>query len=259
MNILLTNDDGIYAPGLAALYRELKHLGEVVVVAPDRQQSATGTSITLHHPLHVTEIGAPLAHVKAFSVDGTPGDCVIMGLETLAGNGVGQVVCGINEGANLGDDVLISGTVGAALQGYFRGLPAMAVSVAATAPRFDAGARIAALLAGNIAEGALTGRILLNINVPNLFMEDLKGVEITRLGRRRYADAITEGHDGLRKYYWIVRGTAHWSEDTGTDIWAIRRDRVSITPLHTDLTHPSQQALLEGLCPSLFEGLCQRR
>jgi len=258
LKFLVVNDDGIYAEGLWALAGALTPLGEVVVVAPDRQQSGTGPAITLHHPLRVTEIGAPVARVRAYSVDGTPGDCVILGLETLAGDGVEQVVCGINEGANLGDDVLISGTVGAALQGYFRGLPSMAVSVAGTAPRFDAAARIAALMAGQIAAGALPGRILLNINVPNLFMEEVKGVEVTRLGRRSYADTISEGDDGQRKYYWIVRGTARWSEEEGTDIWAIMRDRVSITPLYTDLTSRSQLASLEGLCPALFGGLCLR-
>lgn len=253
MKILVTNDDGIYARGLWALAESLSTIAEVVVVAPDREQSAVGTSITLQHPLRAREFAPLVKGVNAYSVEGTPADCVILGLETLVEGKVGVVFSGINEGSNLGNDVLISGTVGAALQGYFRRLPSIAFSVAAMGDvRYDVAAKLAALLANRIAEGALPQEILLNVNVPNLPWDQIRGIELTRLAGRSYTDKIKEEHDGKRGYYWIVRGKAEWNVDQGTDIWAIQKRKISITPLQSNLTCHADLGVLSPLLSPLF-------
>ena len=209
MRILVTNDDGVYAMGLWTLVRALSEVGEVVVVAPDREQSAAGTSVTLHQPLRAREIKPPVEGIKSYSVEGTPADSVILALRGLIDDKVDLVASGINEGSNLGNDVLISGTVGAALQGYLNGIPSIALSVAALEDiHLDAAARLAVVMARIIEANALPREILLNINLPNLPLSQIQGVEITQLGRRSYGDVIEEGHDGKRKYYWIVRGEA---------------------------------------------------
>lgn len=236
MQILVTNDDGVYADGLWALVKELKDVGKVTVVAPDRDQSGTGTAVTLRHPLRLTEIKAPLNGVKAYSVEGTPGDSVILAIRFAIKDKIDLVVSGINEGPNLGNDVFISGTIGAALQGYFYGIPAIAVSVAAfEGLHFDVAARLAKLLATGFQKGALPRKLLLNVNLPNLPPEKIEGIEITTLGERSYTDKIDQGHDGKREYYWIVRGVPEWSVSQGTDVWALEQNRVSITPFYGNL------------------------
>lgn len=253
----MSNDDGIYAPGLWALVKELKGVGKVVVVTPDREQSAVGTSVTLHQPLRVSEVEPPVPGIQTYSVEGTPADSVIIALGTLVKDKVDLVMAGINQGANLGNDVLISGTVSAALQGYFYNIPSVAISVAAMNDcHFDVAARVGRLVAKAIASQPPGEGLLLNINLPNRPLAQIKGVELTQLGKRTYADKIKEGHDGKRKYYWIVRGSAKWVEDAGTDIWALRRGKVSITPLHSDLAyavHPD--SLTSGLCRTLSRDL----
>lgn len=259
MRILVTNDDGIYAKGLWTLVAALKETGEVVVAAPDREQSAVGSSVTLHHPLRAREIEPPVSGVKSYSVEGTPADSVILALRTLIHGEIDLVVSGINEGANMGDDVLISGTVGAALQGYLNGIPSMAVSVKAVDNvHFDAAARLAVVLTKLIAKGALPRRMLLNINLPNLPLSQIKGIELTHLGRRSYGDTIEEGHDGKRKYYWIVRGKPEWQPQDGTDIWAVLNDRISITPLHAVATSPRVLSTLKQLSPTILQELFDR-
>lgn len=256
MRILVTNDDGIYAKGLWNLVRALREVSEVVVVAPDREQSAMGTSVTLHQPLRAREIEPLISGVKSHSVEGTPADAVILALGRLLDDKVDMVFSGINEGANLGNDVLISGTVGAALQGYLQGIPSIALSVAALENvQFDAAARLAVVIARMIEAKALPEEILLNINLPNLPLSQIQGVEITQLGRRSYGDEIKEGHDGKRKYYWIVRGKPEWEPKEGTDIQALLNDKISITPLHSDLTSPSALPLLKELSPTIFKDL----
>ncbi|MDY6908213.1 MAG: 5'/3'-nucleotidase SurE [Chloroflexota bacterium] len=256
MRILATNDDGQYAQGLWTMVKALKALGEVVVVAPDREQSAVGTSVTLHHPLRAREVPPLVEGVTSFSVEGTPADCVILALGHLIDGDVDIVVSGINEGPNLGDDVLISGTVGAALQGYLRGLPSVAVSVGALEGcHFDVAAHLAAIVVARIAQGSLPRRILLNINLPNQPLECIQGLEVTQLGQRRYVDTIAEGHDGKREYYWIVRGTPEWMLNEGTDIWALSHDRISITPLHAVTTNPRVLSKLTALSPAMFREL----
>ena len=256
MKILLTNDDGIHAEGLWALAEEVARVREVVVVAPDREQSAVGTSVTLHHPLRVKKVHSPIPRIETYSVEGTPADSVILALNTLFKDKIDLVISGINEGSNLGNDVLISGTVGAALQGHFYGIPSFAISVGALGDvHYDVAAKVGALVAGVGAEGLLPKEILLNINLPNLPAREIQGIEITRLAGRSYLDNIKRGHDGKREYYWIVRGTPVWDEEEGTDILALRKGRISLTPLQLNLTYPSRLPALEGLCASLLREL----
>ena len=242
LQILVTNDDGVHAEGLWALVKELKDIGKVTVVAPDRDQSGIGTAITMRQPLRLTEIKSPVRGVKAYSVEGTPGDSVILALRFAVKDTIDLVVSGINEGPNLGNDVFISGTIGGALQGYFYGIPAIAVSVAAFEKlRFDVAARLARLLAAGFQQGMLPRKLLLNVNLPNLPKEKIGGIEITSLGERSYTDKIGQGHDGKREYYWLVRGVPEWSVVSGTDIWAMEQDKISITPFHGNLDGSNPQ------------------
>lgn len=233
MRIIVTNDDGIQAEGLWALAAELSNIAEVLVVAPDRDQSGTGTSVTLRHPLRLNKIKSPLDKVPAYCVEGTPADSIILAINAvLRGKRVDFVVSGINEGPNIGDDVFISGTVGAALQGYLYGIPSIALSIAGFgALRFEVAARLARILISTVARSHNTHQLLLNVNLPNLTPHELKGVEITRLGERKYSDRIESGHDGKREYFWIMRGKSEWQFVPGTDIWALEQNRISITPL----------------------------
>jgi len=261
VKVLITNDDGIAAPGLWALAEEMSRSAEVVVVAPDREQSGVGTSVTLHSPLRVRSVRPPIAGIETYAVEGTPADSVIIALRMLLEDGLDLAVSGINEGSNLGTDVLISGTVGAAFQAYFYGLPAIAVSVASFDNlHFEPACRVCALLAGQLAAGDLPPRFLLNVNLPNLPIDQLKGIEITHLGERSYTDAVKRGgikagHDGKRNYYWIEHGEPVSREEKGTDVWALRQDKVSITPLHNDLTNHEQLAALSAARASLLQGL----
>lgn len=236
MQILITNDDGVYADGLWALVKEFKDIAKITVVAPDRDQSGTGTSVTLRHPLRLIEAKSTVSGVNAYSVEGTPGDSVILAIRYAIKEKVDLVVSGINEGPNLGNDVYISGTVGGALQGFFYGIPALAISVAAfNELHFDAAAKLAKLIALGFLHKSLPNRLLLNVNLPNLPKEQIKGIEITRLGERNYTDRIDQGHDGKRDYYWIVRGVPEWSVDPGTDVWALEQNKISITPFAGEL------------------------
>jgi 5'-nucleotidase len=259
LRILVTNDDGITARGLWALVRELRRVAEVVVVAPDRDQSGIGTAVTLHHPVRVSPVPPEATRVESYAVEGTPADTVILALKTiLKDKKVDMVFSGINEGSNMGNDVLISGTVSAALQGYFYGLPSIAISVGAIKKvRFDVAARLGVLIAQRVAAGDMPPKFLLNINLPNLPLNKITGLEITRLGERSYMDNIKAGHDGKRKYYWIVRGKPDWIEVKGTDIWALGQNKISITPLHSDLSSQDQLKPLGKTITALFQGLKQ--
>ncbi len=251
MRILVSNDDGINADGLWALVKELKDIATVTVVAPDRDQSGVGTSVTLRHPLRMIEIKPPVDGVTAYSVEGTPADSVIMALKLVLKAGVDMVVSGINEGPNLGDDVFISGTVGAALQGFFYGIPAMAVSIAAFGSlHFEVGAKLARLMVKEMVGRDMPRRILLNVNLPNLPREQLDGIEITRLGERRYTDRIEPGYDGKRQYHWIMRGRSDWEAVSGTDIWAVEHNKISVTSLFGNPDGTGE--FLKGLVPELL-------
>ena len=254
LKILVTNDDGFLARGLWDLARALSEVGEVCIVAPDREQSAVGSSVTLHNPLRVKKIRSPINDVKSYLVEGTPGDCVILALGHLLDTKIDMVFSGINEGSNLGDDVLLSGTVGAALHGYLKGVPSVAISVGALKEvHFDAASRLAVVLAPLIAD--LPAGVFLNINLPNLPLEQIKGIEVTRLGRRSYSDEIQPGHDGKRDYYWIVRGRPEWLPEEGTDIWAFTNNKISITPLYNELTNMHVLSAVGELSPQIIKGL----
>ena len=229
--ILVTNDDGVHAPGLAALASALDELGDVYVVAPDREQSAVGHALTLHRPLRVTAIGE-----RRFSVNGTPSDCVNLAVLGLLPERPILVAAGINHGSNLGDDVTYSGTVSAAMEGTLLGVPSMAVSQSDPETGTLEGAQaVAKLVASRVLVEGLPSKTLLNINVP---AGPLAGIRMTRLGHRVYQEKVVRETDprGL-PYYWIGAGPPVWSEDEASDIAAVHRGMASVTPLHLDLTH----------------------
>jgi 5'-nucleotidase len=256
MTILVTNDDGIESEGLWELVKELKSVAPVVVVAPDKEQSAIGTAVTLYQRLGIHRVETGLRGVEAYSLAGTPGDCVIVGLSMLAGSKVGMVVSGINQGANLGDDVLISGTVAGALQGYLRGLHAIAVSVEKGESFFmDTAARIAALLSRWIGHNSLLGSVFLNVNVPNIPFEQIRGVKVTRLASGTHTDVAREENEGSRKYYYLVRHKKDKAADSKSDVWAVEQNSISITPLHTQWLNRSAPAIPDNLGYDLFHGL----
>jgi 5'-nucleotidase len=256
MEILVTNDDGIFAPGLWRLARELKQSARIVVVAPDREQSGLGTAVTLRHPLRVQKVKPLVPEVEAYSVDGTPTDSVILALGKLLKNKVDLVISGINSGPNLGDDVLISGTVGAALMGYRHGLPALAVSIASLDDQYlDNAARLTALLAKRLAHLSLPSNPLFNINLPSLPLPAIKGIKLTRLASRSHIDTVEEGHDGRKAYYWLVRQKIEKDAGKDTDIWAIEKGHISITPLHTELFNQPSPLISDSLCNELLKEL----
>ena len=256
MKILVTNDDGIFAQGLWILVKELRKIAEVVVVAPDRERSAIGTAVTLHQPLRAQKVTPMVPEVETYSVEGTPADSVILALGKLVKNKIALVISGINHGSNLGEDVLISGTVGAALQGYLHRLPAFAISVAPRDnPHLDNAAKLATLLAKKIESNALPANIFLNVNVPNLPLAKIKGIKITRLASKSHIDTVEEGHDGRRKYYWLIRQEMGKDTDKATDMWAIEQGNISITPLHTNLLNQPSPLLPDNLCSDLLQEL----
>jgi 5'-nucleotidase len=253
MKILVTNDDGIQAPGLWALAEQLAAVGEVVVFAPAQEQSGVGTAISLHRSVGLSKVDSKLLGVPAFAVDGTPGDSVILALEVM--KDIGLVVSGINTGANMGCDVLLSGTVGAALQGYIHGIPSVAVSIQARQDfHFEVAARVASLLARKVF-GNGTGPILLNVNVPNVPQHEIKGIELTRVGKGGFSTAITMGRDGSWDKYKISIGKPWWSGDVGTDIHAVENARISITPLQGELSTAERSPFSQDMPDMLFREL----
>lgn len=242
MYILVTNDDGISSEGLLALKQALAKVGPVVVVAPDHNWSAAGHSKTMHKPLRIQKVKLPDGDY-GYSTDGAPSDCVAIGVLGFLPDQPGLVVSGINKGANLGDDITYSGTVAAAMEGSIFGLPAIAVSLVDYSPdpeanNFAYAADFAARLAAHVLDNGLGNEVLLNVNVPNLPSEKINGVEITRLGKRVYRDELIERTDPYgRKYYWIGGERPTGIIARGTDIKAIAEGKVSVTPIHLDLTH----------------------
>ena len=259
MKVLLSNDDGIFARGIWLLAEELKKIAQVVVVAPDREQSAVGTAVTLRHPLRVQQVKSLVPGIETYSVDGTPADSVILALSKLIRDRADLVISGINLGLNLGDDVLISGTVGAALQGYLRGCPALAISVAAGDNKSpEIAASLAALLAKKVVSGISPANIFLNVNLPNVPISEIKGIKLTRLASKSHINTVTQGHDGRKEYYWLVRQQTNIDDsDRKTDIWAVENGYISITALYTSLFSRPPHALLNGLCSGLFQELKQ--
>lgn len=229
--ILITNDDGVFSEGLKLLARSLAELGEVVVVAPDREQSATGHSLTLHRPLRMEPI-----RENWYAVDGTPTDCVNLAvLSLLKDTPPDLIASGINFGLNLGDDVTYSGTVSATFEGTLLGIPSIAFSQeVAEGFSFARGAGIARdFVEELLAAESLPPELALNVNFP---AGPVTGLSFTRLGRRVYRQSVVEKQDPRgRKYYWIA-GTPEWEDAEGTDHQAVMAGRVSVTPLHLDLT-----------------------
>jgi len=250
----VTNDDGVRSEGLWTLVRELVKIAQVTVVAPDGERSAIGTAVTLFQPLHAEEVKAPVAMVKTWAIDGSPSDCVILGLGKLIQDKVDIVVSGINPNLNLGEDVHISGTVGAALQGYFRGLPALAMSAPPESRQgLDSAAQVAAVLVARMA-GKNPQKIFLNINVPDRPLAAVAGVKITRLARSSHINTVEEGNDGHRKQYRLVRARLANTGDS-TDIQAIEEGNISVTTLYTSLLDKPPQRLLHRLCHELNRDL----
>ena len=233
MIILLSNDDGIQSEGLTALEASLSPLGELFTVAPDRAQSSMSHALTLHRPLRVHELGQ-----RRLAVDGTPVDCVKLALSGLMPARPNLVVSGINKGPNLGDDIIYSGTVSAAIEAALLGIPAIAVSlVTFQAFDFRAAAAFTAELIGKIQERGITPATLLNVNVPALPREQLKGWKLTRMGKRHYSETIVERIDPRGgKYYWIGGDDLGFAHDDDTDCMAVHEGYVSVTPLQVDLT-----------------------
>jgi 5'-nucleotidase len=253
MKILVTNDDGIFADGIIALVKELKNIARVVVVAPDRELSAMGTTVSLHQPVRARKATPVAEGVESYAVEGTPADCVILALGKLVNDKIDMVFSGINRGANLGDDVLISGTVGAALEANLHGLPALAISAGwGDNFYFDDAAGFAALLAKKVNSGVIPADICLNVNLPNLPREEITGVKITCPARYSHTDVIEERYNNGRSYYWFVRKRVNKAVDDKTDTWAIERGSISISPLLTSHANKPLSDLPDGLGDELF-------
>lgn len=237
MRILLSNDDGYHAPGLAALAEAVRGMGEITVVAPERNRSGASNSLTLDRPLHLKE--APNGF---FYVNGTPTDCVHLAVTGMLDHEPDMVLSGINWGSNMGDDTVYSGTVAAAMEGFLLGVPAIALSLASFAGRnFATAGRVARLLAERFRERPFGAPVLLNVNVPDLPWAMLAGMRVTRLGRRHKAEpVIKQVSPRGETVYWIGAAGAAADAGDGTDFHAVDNGWVSITPLHVDLTHAGQ-------------------
>jgi len=234
--ILVSNDDGVHAQGLVALAAALRGLGAVYVVAPDRERSTVGHALTLHRPLRVETLGP-----RRYAINGMPSDCVNLGVLGILPSRPDVVVAGINRGSNLGDDVTYSGTVSAAMEGLLLGVPSLAISMV-EGDDFGPAGRVARLLTELVLRHGLPPDTLLNVNVP---AGEVKGIRLTRLGRRVYSQKVVEETDPRGKtYYWIGGGPPLWEAGEGTDFEAVNAAWVSVTPLHLDLTnHEALRAL----------------
>lgn len=233
MRILLSNDDGYFAPGLVCLRDQLRLHHEVTVVAPDRNRSGASNSLTLSSPVRVQPLGE-----RVYSVDGTPTDCVHLALTGMLEESFDMVVSGVNNGANLGDDTLYSGTVAAAMEGRFLGWSAIAVSCCSPDPQhYDTAARVSLHIIDRLQRDPLAENFILNVNVPDVPFEELRGYEVTRLGHRHRAENVIPAKDPRgRPIWWIGAAGGEGDSGPGTDFHAINQRRVSITPLLVDLT-----------------------
>lgn len=233
MKILVSNDDGYLARGINVLADHLAQVADVVVVAPDRNRSAASNSLTLHDPLRIAKVGE-----KRFSVNGTPSDCVHLALTGFLEDEPDLVVSGINHGANLGDDVIYSGTVAAAMEGRFLGFPSIAVSlVGHRVTHFETAGRVAKELVQRLARNSLPSDFILNVNVPDRPYEELVGIEQARLGFRHKAEPVVKSTDPHgRTIYWVGPAGPGQDSGEGTDFHALDRGAVAVTPLKIDLT-----------------------
>ncbi len=238
MRLLCTNDDGILAKGLECLITAAEPLGDVTVVAPDREQSATSHSLTLHHPIRPVPRGE-----RRWQVDGTPTDCVMLAIEALMADRPDFVLSGINHGQNMGEDVLYSGTVAAAMEGVMLGVPAIALSYAGGELQADPEVLVSQtpvitrLIQHLTSLPHMPRETLLNVNLPPRRGDEIRGMRLTRLGKRVYSDSLMEMKDPRgRRIYWIGGGSVSWSGAEDSDFRAVQDGYISVTPLHLDLT-----------------------
>ncbi len=242
MRILISNDDGYQATGILILAQVLGSIADITVVAPERDRSGASNSLTLDTPLRARHLDN-----RVICVDGTPTDCVHLGITGLLEQEPDMVVSGINAGANLGDDVIYSGTVAAAMEGRFLGFPGIAVSLVTRQPphHYDTAARVAMELVERLCANPLPSDTILNVNVPDVPWDQIEGLEATRLGHRHKAEPVVKGTDPRgRPIYWVGPAGAEQDAGPGTDFHAVRTGHVSITPIHVDLT---QYAALENV------------
>ncbi len=237
MRILLSNDDGYFAPGLTSLVEALSSFADIVVVAPERDRSGASNSLTLDRPLSLHK-----SHNGFYYVNGTPTDCVHLAVTGMLETLPDMVISGINDGANMGDDTVYSGTVAAATEGFLLGIPSLAVSLANVSDEnFSTAARVAADIVQRFKKSKFHEPILLNINVPDIPYEHLQGIEVTRLGRRHKAEAVVKTQSPRGEtVYWVGAAGAIQDASKDTDFHAIQLNRVSVTPLQIDLTQYAQ-------------------
>jgi len=237
MRILLSNDDGYFAPGLAVLAETLSQFAEITVVAPERDRSGASNSLTLDRPLSLRQ-----AHSGFYYVNGTPTDCVHLAVTGMLEALPDMVVSGINHGANMGDDTIYSGTVAAATEGFLLGIPSIAMSLASGSDgNFSTAARVAAELVQRFQQQPFSEPVLLNVNVPDVPYEQLQGIEVTRLGKRHKAEAVVKTLNPRgQTVYWVGAAGAAQDAGEGTDFHALSRNFVSVTPLQMDLTRFTQ-------------------
>ncbi len=243
MRILLSNDDGYFAPGLACLAETLSSLADITVVAPERDRSGASNSLTLDRPLSLRK-----AHSGFYYVNGTPTDCVHLAVTGMLDHLPDMVISGINHGANMGDDTIYSGTVAAATEGYLLGVPSIAVSlVSKGAGNYVTAARVVAEIVKRHQDQPFTSPVLLNVNVPDVAYEQILGREVTRLGRRHKAEPVVKSVNPRGEtVYWIGAAGAAQDAGAGTDFGAVARGMVSVTPLQIDLTHYGQMEVIKG-------------
>jgi 5'-nucleotidase len=233
--ILCTNDDGYLATGLQVLAEAARSVGEVHIVAPDREQSASSHSLTMHFPLRARRVDE-----RTSNIDGTPTDCVALAVGALLERRPDFVLSGVNHGPNMGEDVLYSGTVAGAMEATILGIPAVALSYTGRDPEAirDFGPLIGRLLEKIVVRDDFPAETLLSVNLPAIPAAEVKGVRVTRLARRVYMDSLTRARDPSGKeYFWIGGGDTEWKAPEGTDFWAVNNGYISITPLHLDLTN----------------------
>ncbi|MDO9009732.1 MAG: 5'/3'-nucleotidase SurE [Thiobacillus sp.] len=237
MRILLSNDDGYFAPGLAALADSLRELADITVVAPERDRSGASNSLTLDRPLLLRQAPSGFHYVN-----GTPTDCVHLAVTGMLDHLPDMVISGINHGANMGDDTIYSGTVAAATEGYLLGIPAIAVSLAShSGQHFATAARVVADLVRRIQAQPPTEPMLLNVNVPDCAWDELDGISVTRLGKRHKAESVVKTTNPRgQTVYWVGAAGAAADAGAGTDFFAVAQGQVSITPLQMDLTRYNQ-------------------
>lgn len=248
MRVLLTNDDGITSPGLLALARAVCSVAETYVVAPEQERSAASHSITLHKPLRATRVELGDTGVSAWATNGTPADCVVLAVLDLLDKPPDVVISGINQGANLGMDLLYSGTVSGAVEAALFGIAAVAVSVAAfTDIHWEPAAEFAAGLAQEVVRHGLPRDTILNVNVPNRPAAEILGVEVTRQSSRRYVSRLEKRADPRgRDYYWLTGQAESREEAPGTDTWAVTEGWISVTPLRVDMTHEALRPVIQS-------------